>query len=486
MARRHSTFQRSVRRRPGGAPTPAPFPAPFPARFQAPLSTPLSAVARSLATLVVLAAATAMVACQAFTSDFAEFDGERVRNSRDRAAQQDAMLELRLGALLETSLEEAGVDCWLVVADGQDGDPMVSMLTVSTTRLEGKGALLLCGGERPARIAIGRGFAPNAAFYDVGSPSREEPLEALLNRELQALEPQRIAINDARSFAVADGLTAANARWVRQRLDPEMAERLVSSRPIVERFLSTQLEAETPLFIESARLTAAILEQVLSDRVVVAAGTSLGDLEWAVRERAAQLAVDLPYPPRTHVYRPGATLEIERRMELDLILQPGDLVFLSAGIRYLGYANRAGRWAYLLPSGEREAPAWVGEALSALADGATRLVETLAVGQGIDQIDRAALAALTGLTDGRAAVDRVGRLAEGSMDPAAAAAVSGSWHREFQVAADTGLVITLESTFEPPVGGAGPWKVLFVDTALITAAGARFLTPPQRMPLLID
>ncbi len=425
-------------------------------------------------------------ACQAFSPGFGEFGGERVRDLRDRHAQQDTMLQLRLEMLLPRVLEEAGIDCWLVVSDGQHGDPLVSRLTTRATRLEGKGALLLCGGDHPARVAMGRGFAPNAAFYDVVEPADGESLEEVLGRRLSAIDPQRIAINDARSFAAADGLTASNTRWLRERLPPEFAARLVSSRRIVEDFLAAQLDVEGPLFIESTRLTVAILEQVLSDQVVVAAGTSLGDLDWAVRERAALLDVELAYPPRTLVYRPGSELELERRMQLDLILQPGDLVFLSAGVRYLGYAHRVGRWAYLLPSGERQAPPWVDEALVRLADAADRLADSLGVGLGISEVEAAARAATVGMPDARTSVDRVGRLNEGSLDPARAAVVRGAWHADFRLAADAGLAITLETTIEPPGASAGPFPMLLVDTVLVTATGARFATPPQRVPLLID
>lgn len=442
---------------------------------------------RSLSWRCSAAASVALLTgCQAFAPDFAEFGAERVRDLRDRAAQQDTMLELRLDALLPESLEHAGIDCWLVVADGQDGDPMLSLLTARATRLEGKGALLLCAGNAPARIALGRGFSPNAAFYEVVEPPDGVPLEDLLNQKLGDIDPQRIAIDDARTFAAADGLTASNARWLRERLTPEFADRLVSSRPVVESFLATLLDVEAPLFAESARLTAAVLAEVLSDQVVVAAGTSLGDLEWAVRERAALLDVELAYPPRTFVYRPGESLELERSMELDLILQPGDVVFLSAGISYLGYANRIGRWAYLLPSGTREAPPWVGAAMTGLADAAEELVGALDVGQTEAEVARRADAALAGLAQARVAVDRVGRLHEGALDPARVAVVSGAWHPEFALAADTGLAMTLESTVEPPGAGARAFSMLLVDTALVTATGAHFVMPLQRAPLLID
>ncbi|MGD8818095.1 MAG: hypothetical protein PVJ51_12990, partial [Acidobacteriota bacterium] len=242
---------------------------------------------RGAAVLVVLLAT---VACQAFSPGFAEFGGERTRSLRDRAAQQDAMLELRLELLLPSLMDAAGIDCWLVVSDGVSSDPVVSALTVAASRLEGMGALLLCrNGAGLSRFALGRGLDANAGIYEVAEPADGMALEDLINDRLRTLQPQRIAIDDAFSFAPADGLSASDARWLRERLDPEFADRLISARPLVEDFLSTQLDVEAPLLAESTRLTAAILEEVLSDRVVVAAGTSLADLDWAVRSRVAAI-----------------------------------------------------------------------------------------------------------------------------------------------------------------------------------------------------
>ncbi len=425
--------------------------------------------------------------CQAFAPDFAEFGGERIRDLRDRAAQRDTMLTLRLDTVLPELMERAGVDCWLTLADGPAGDAIVSLMTMSATRLEGKGALLLCNGDAGlVRIAIGKGFAANAPIYEVIETSEDSPLATLLNEHLRALAPERIAVNDSPRFPVAAGLTASNARWLREYLAPEWSSRLMSSRPLVESLLAGNIAAEAPLFVESVRLVVAILDEVLSDQVVFAAGTSLLDLDWAARDRAAQLDLEVAYPPRTVVYRPSSALEAERLMGLDLKLQPGDLVFLSFGVRYLGYANRVGRWAYLLPTGERAAPAWVDEALSSLADAAERVADAITVGQDATEVLAATRSAMAGLVDATVAVDRVGRLQEGAIELGAIAAPMALWDSGYRLAAGTGLAITLSITVQPPGPGARPLSLLLIETALVTAAGTGFVVPPQRTPLLID
>ena len=428
------------------------------------------------------------VGCRAFAPDFAEFGGTRVRDIRDRAAQHDTLLTLRLDTLLPVLMERVGVDCWLILADGSEGDVLVSLLTVSATHLEGKGALLLCNQDSGlARIAVGTGFSSNAAIYEVLEPSDDLTLAALMNDRLRAFQPENIAVNDSLQFPAADGLTASNARWLRDHLAPEFSSRLISSRLLVESLLAEQISAEAPLFAESVRLTIAILDEVLSDQVVVASGTSLLDLDWAFRDRAAQLDVEVAYPPRTAVYRPSSTLEAEHRMQLDLKLQPGDLVFLSSGIRYLGYTNRVGRWAYLLPTGESTAPDWVNEALSRLADVAERTAELIKVGQGATEVLEATRSAMVGLVHSSTVIDRVGRLQEGTVELESVVAPLRGWDSAYRLGANTGLAITLLTTMQPPLGpSAPPLLLLLLDTVLVTAAGTDFVIPLQRTPLLID
>ena len=173
-------------------------------------------------------------------------------------------------------------------------------------------------------------------------------------------------------------------------------------------------------------------------------------------------------------------------MQLDLKLQPGDLVFLSSGIRYLGYTNRVGRWAYLLPTGETTAPDWVNEALSRLADVAERTAELIKVGQGAAEVLEATRSAMVGLVHSSTVIDRVGRLEEGSVELESVAVSLRGWGSLYRLGANTGLAFTLSTTMQPLGPSAPPMSLLLLDTVLVSAGGAESMVPLQRTPLLID
>ena len=423
---------------------------------------------------LLLAAACFTAGCQAFTSDFGEFGGERVRSLRNRAAQRDAMLELRLDALLADAMLASGIDCWLTVTHGQI-DPLVEQLTASGTQIEGRAAFLHCGSAR--HFALGRGLAANEALYEVLAVNSDEQLAALLVERLNAAAPQTIAINRGGPPASADGLSATDYEWLVDVLGPEMSSKFVSSAPLVERFLASQLDVEMPLFAESARLSVAILSEVLSDRVVFAAGTSVQDLEWAVRDRASALRLDLAFEPRVVVYRPGDTLDDERRMGLDLLLQPGDLFFLSAGVRHLGYGNRYGRWAYLMRTDERAAPPWIDAAMAQLADTLERLAGRLIPGLVANDLPSASADHIW------VSVTRAGRLQEGPLDPLAAGSILPAWDPGFRLAEGMGIVVSVAA--DRTEAGV-PMTLILIETALVGASGIEFVVIPQRTPILID
>ena len=423
---------------------------------------------------LLLVAACLAAGCQAFTSDFGEFGGAPVRSVRDRAAQRDVMLELRLDTLLADAMQASGIDCWITVTHGES-DPLVEQLTTSGTEIEGRAALLHCGNA--GHFALGRGLAANEALYEVEAVDSDEQLAPLLVERLSAAAPETIAINRGGPLAAADGLSATDYEWLVDVLGPEMSSKLVPSASLVERFLGSQLDVEMPLFAESARLSVTILTEVLSDRVVVAAGTSVQDLVWAVRDRATALGVDLAFEPRVVVYRPGDTLDDERRMGLDLLLQPGDLFLVSAGVRYLGYSNRYGRWAYLMRTGERAAPPWVDRAMTQLADSLEKLAGRLTPGLAAQDLQAAAV------SDVRFSVARTGRLQEGPLDPLVVGSILPAWDPGFRLAEDMGLVVSVAA--DRTEAGV-PMTIMLMETALVAMNGIDFVVAPQRTPILID
>ncbi len=326
-------------------------------------------------------------ACTAFDPEFGEIGVPEVRSVRDQAAQTDAIIELRLGQLLGPAMRSHEVDCWIIVWEVENPDPLVPLLTLAGTAPEGRAVLLLCADEAGSstRVALGTGLTANDGVYDLAEVAGDDLAGALAER-VAAFGPRRIAVNRSPSRLYADGLSASNEAWLRQSLGTSLAERMGPSGPFVEAWLSQHLDVEAPLFSEAARLTVGLLERVLSDEYIVAAGTSVLELTWAARQRARDMGLAVAVQPQVYLQRSGSSLEEPGSAGLDILLQTGDLVYLTVGLEYLGYVTHYGRWVYMLHEEERQAPRWVLEGLAAVADDLEAALPQLHSGLGAEQM----------------------------------------------------------------------------------------------------
>lgn len=427
-----------------------------------------------------------MSGCRAFEPDFGRFDIPEVRPLHDRAAQHDALVELRLHELLPDAMEATGIDCWVVVSRPVDPDPVFRWLVRSSTDARGRVILSLCRrGPGVVRRAWGRGLDAVDGLYELWSPTRGDPdPRPSLRAHLEDLDPGVIGVNRSPEDPWADGLSAADAAWLEQALGPSLRGRVVSASPLIQSFLGRHLDSERPLFTEAARLTEAILHEVLSDREVVAAGTSLDDLRWAFRRRAGERDVAVVVEPRAEIWRRGQTLEAERRMEMDLLLQPGDLVFLTGGIRYLDYAVHLGRWAYLLHEGDREPPSWVPEELDILAADLEAALGDLAPGTSRQRLT-AALEALSRERGLRALrTGRLGRLLDLWPDEVGPEAVP--WSLDPPLPGPGPLALEVSRALQPPGWGEQEIRLVLREAIWVDPEGGRPAIPVQRSPYLID
>ncbi len=429
-------------------------------------------------------------ACTAFDPEFGEIGVPEVRTVRDQAAQTDAIIELRLSQLLGEALRSQEVDCWIVVWETENLDPLVPLLTLSGTAPDGRAALLLCADEvgSSTRVALGSGLEANDGAYDLVEVEGDD-LAGALSERVAARDPRRIAVNRSPGYPLSDGLSATNEDWLLQALGPSLAERMMPSGPLVEEWLSRHLDVELPLFGEAARLTVGLLEQVLSDEHIVAAGTSVTDLAWAARQVARDMGLSVAVQPQVYLQRSGPSLEETGSAGLDVLLQTGDLVFLTVGLEYLGYVTHYGRWVYMLHEEEVQAPEWVMEGLAAVADDLEAALPELQSGRGAEQIRGSLMAGIGNGGADSLVLGRVGFLVDHGLVPSEASpdqAVALLWQSDPALQAG-GLVTVAVGRRWPEQSWqeAGVWLSL-LESATVGPEGARLVVPPQRVPYLID
>ena len=264
------------------------------------------------------------------------------------------VLRERVNKLLPHALEAHDVDLWIVFTREESKDPLAEDLgggdAVARMALmfDRKG-----GAFRKTAIAASYDITPleETGIYDAVLSYKSEGIKPHLREFVEDLDPARIAVNTSRDMPIADGLTTGMRAYLEEVLGEGLAARFVSSEPLVASFRGRRLPQEVEVLREASRHTDALMRDALSRVVITPGVTTEQDVGDYLRSRTSMLGATVPFisvvagPARGHADPSGR------------VIQRGDLVRIDFGITLRGYSTDLQRTAYVLDTGESEAPA---------------------------------------------------------------------------------------------------------------------------------
>jgi len=274
---------------------------------------------------------------------------------RQRMAWQRASIAERLDSLLPAAMRAAGIDCWLVLCQEDNEDPVFRTLIPPDAWCPILQMLAFYDhGDRVERVSIG--MTDTGGLYDQPWSGRDSAEQwTLLAQWLEERGPRRIGLNIGSGQWVAGGLTHNLYRQLLAATSQPMADRMVSAEALVTHWLATLTSTQITAFETVGALAHEILAHCLSREVITPDVTSTEDLEWHYWQTAVDLGLDLSFRP---FFRTLRSDEAKARLGADdRIIRPGDLVHSDVGIRYLGLCSDHQQVAYVLRDGERDAPA---------------------------------------------------------------------------------------------------------------------------------
>jgi hypothetical protein len=138
-----------------------------------------------------------------------------------------------------------------------------------------------------------------------------------------------------------------------------------------------------------------IIGEGFSDEVITPGHTTTTDVEWWYRDRIRELGMVAWFHPTVDVQRaePDAAEthpNFSKRPGADIIM-PGDLLHVDFGITYLRFNTDTQELAYVLKSGEYEAPAYLQAALESGNAVQDHLTNAFAIGKSGNEILKEAL-----------------------------------------------------------------------------------------------
>ena len=284
-----------------------------------------------------------------------------VASPEEQAAIMSRVMEHRFETLLRTLMARAEIDMWIVMAREYNEDPVMRTM-LPPTWLSARRTTMLVMARRADggvdRLAVAR-YNVGTFFEKAWDPKTQPDQFARLAEVIADYDPQRIGINVSDDYGHADGLVHTLREDFLAALPARYQRRLVSAEALAVGWLETRTEPEIAIYQLVSRLAHHIVEEGLSEKVIVPGQTTTDDVVWWYRNRVQSLGLETWFHPSVDVQRAAQPdtvgQDFSSRQGADVIM-PGDLVHMDFGIRYLGLHTDTQRNAYVLRPGETEAP----------------------------------------------------------------------------------------------------------------------------------
>jgi Xaa-Pro aminopeptidase len=292
---------------------------------------------------------------------------------REQAQLQQAWLRLRLDRHVPMLLREHGVGCWVVPMREYNEDPVFRAIVAPTTFAARRRTIYVFCDRGPAgveRLVIGGsgegGLYRSVTATTVASDGRGGEwwgdAQWLALRDLLAeRDPQVIAVNRSRTFALADGLSSGEWEAMQAALGEPWVSRIRSVDALPVDLIALRLPEEEAVYRQLQQLVWQLTQRMFSSEVITPGVTRTSDLVWWWREEVRRLGLQTWFQPSISVQRDDPT---GVGLEPDPIIMPGDLLWCDVGLVALGLHTDTQHNAYVLKPGESAAPAGLQSALT--------------------------------------------------------------------------------------------------------------------------
>ncbi len=302
----------------------------------------------------------------------------------ERAAVTDAWLKERLDAIVGPLMRREGAQMWILVAGEYNEDPVAKTMLPATWLSARRTTVLVFFHDREndtvERLAVAR-YPVADIFPSAWDPETQPDQWKRLGEIVAERDPETIAVNVSKTFPLADGLSAAMEREVRGALG-DYADRLIERPGLALGWLETRIPAEMEAYPTVVRIAHAIIAETFSESSMTPGVTTTNDLRWRLRQRVADLGLDVWFHPSVHIQRRKDEAFSIQNMGLDEgeVIRPGDFLHLDFGITYLRLNTDTQHHAYVLRPGETQAPKGLRDGLAAANKVQDALTREFAVG----------------------------------------------------------------------------------------------------------
>ena len=292
---------------------------------------------------------------------------------QDRIRQE--WLKARLERVLPALMRRHGVAMWIVACREYNEDPAFFSL-VSPSVMAARRRTILVFHDRGLeegveRLTLGGGSSGGLykVYRDPDAQGRELMGAAqwgLLRRLVDERKPASIAIDVSHTHAFSDGLSAGEREQLESALGP-WTSRLVRAEELPLDYIATRVPEMLPMYRQLMATSHALIARAFSSEVITPGRTTTEDVVWWLRQQVNDLGLGEWFAPSVTVQRRGQGGPDNPVPVLAeggaTVIERGDHLHTDFGIYAMGLATDTQHVAYVLRSGETEAPAGLRAAL---------------------------------------------------------------------------------------------------------------------------
>ena len=294
--------------------------------------------------------------------------GQQVLSLKERAVIVDQIQKDRLDNLLPQLMDDNGIDLWVIITREYNEDPVVKTLLPPTWLNARRQTILVFSKNKNAEgitsAAITR-YPFGKLIPSIWDKEKQPSQWQALADYIVSKNPKNIGINTSKAFALADGLVKTDYDALMRVLPEAYKSKVVSAEQLAIGWIETRTAKEMELYEDLVAITHQIIAEAFSSKVITPGETTTDDVVWWLREKVLSLGLDTWFHPTVDVQRANESdlYAFDSKSKFDII-QPGDLVHCDFGISYLSLNTDCQELAYVLKSGEKQAPDFLVDALA--------------------------------------------------------------------------------------------------------------------------
>ncbi|MDO4198555.1 MAG: M24 family metallopeptidase [Erysipelotrichaceae bacterium] len=264
---------------------------------------------------------------------------------------KDLFLKERI-ELIGSILKEEDIDAWLILSKEYNEDVVFPFLVPADYYHARRITALLFTHKDGVTDAISMSLPDEnlEKYYHREYDFKTEDLYEALTRELDKINPNKIALNYSQNFAFADGLSTGLYKELCEKLPERLTSKFVSSENVAIRVLETRTASELKYYPEVMKVAMDVIDEAYSDKVITPGKTTLRDVMDFMDSKVNSLGISCWFESTVNLQNEKGFFEE------DTVIQKGDLLHCDFGITYLHLNTDTQRLCYILKDDEDELP----------------------------------------------------------------------------------------------------------------------------------